>query len=322
MKTMKNTANIVREKFLEYNLSIPEHKAAINAVGKALSSPVRIDILNLIKMTPLSLQEISKALDLPLSSTAMHIKCLEDAHLIITENQPGIHGSMRVCMCNFLSFHLESFDTEIDTIGNTLLLDMPIGNYSDCQVEPTCGLASTEGIIDSYDNPGAFYSVERQKAQLIWFNNGFIEYRFPNKANVPAAIQELSFSLELCSEAPGYSEIWPSDITFFINQAEVGTYTSPGDFGIRRGKLTPSCWPSGRTQYGLLTVVSLRPDGGYINGTLVNPQITLHQIHLEEQPYISFKIQIKENAKNKGGINIFGEKYGDYPQGICLRITY
>ncbi len=322
MKTMKNTANIVREKFLEYNLSIPEHKAAINAVGKALSSPVRIDILNLIKMTPLSLQEISKALDLPLSSTAMHIKCLEDAHLIITENQPGIHGSMRVCMCNFLSFHLESFDTEIDTIGNTLLLDMPIGNYSDCQVEPTCGLASTEGIIDSYDNPGAFYSVERQKAQLIWFNNGFIEYRFPNKANVPAAIQELSFSLELCSEAPGYSEIWPSDITFFINQAEVGTYTSPGDFGIRRGKLTPSCWPSGRTQYGLLTVVSLRPDGGYINGTLVNPQISLHLIHLEEQPYISFKIQIKENAKNKGGINIFGEKYGDYPQGICLRITY
>ena len=319
---MKNTANIVREKFLEYNLSIPEHKAAINAVGKALSSPVRIDILNLIKMTPLSLQEISKALDLPLSSTAMHIKCLEDAHLIITENQPGIHGSMRVCMCNFLSFHLESFDTEIDTIGNTLLLDMPIGNYSDCQVEPTCGLASTEGIIDSYDNPGAFYSVERQKAQLIWFNNGFIEYRFPNKANVPAAIQELSFSLELCSEAPGYSEIWPSDITFFINQAEVGTYTSPGDFGIRRGKLTPSCWPSGRTQYGLLTVVSLRPDGGYINGTLVNPQISLHLIHLEEQPYISFKIQIKENAKNKGGINIFGEKYGDYPQGICLRITY
>lgn len=322
MKTIKNTAKVVREKTLEFNLSIPEHKDMINAVGKALSSPVRIDILNLIKITPLSLQEISKSLDLPLSSTAMHIKYLEEAHLIITENQPGIHGSMRVCMCNFLSFHLESFDAKTDTIGHTILMDMPVGNYTDFRVEPTCGLAGLEGIIDSYDNPAAFYSVDRQKAQLIWFNNGFIEYRFPNKTHAPLVVKELSFSLELCSEAPGYCDVWPSDITFSINDCEIGTYTSPGDFGIRRGKLTPAIWPSGRTQYGLLTTVSVKPDGGYINEILVNKQISLNKIHLEDSPYISFKIQIKEDAKNKGGINIFGSEYGDYPQGICLRIIH
>ena len=97
---------ITTEKELELNLSTESHKPWITAIGKALSSAVRIDILNLIKVHPLSLQEISRRLGIPLSSTALHIRCLEDAHLVSTESQPGIHGSMRVCMCDFISFHL------------------------------------------------------------------------------------------------------------------------------------------------------------------------------------------------------------------------
>ena len=89
---------ITTEKELELNLSTESHKPWITAIGKALSSAVRIDILNLIKVHPLSLQEISRRLGIPLSSTALHIRCLEDAHLVSTESQPGIHGSMRVCM--------------------------------------------------------------------------------------------------------------------------------------------------------------------------------------------------------------------------------
>ena len=93
---------ITTEKELELNLSTESHKPWITAIGKALSSAVRIDILNLIKVHPLSLQEISRRLGIPLSSTALHIRCLEDAHLVSTESQPGIHGSMRVCMCDFI----------------------------------------------------------------------------------------------------------------------------------------------------------------------------------------------------------------------------
>ena len=73
---------ITTEKELELNLSTESHKPWITAIGKALSSAVRIDILNLIKVHPLSLQEISRRLGIPLSSTALHIRCLEDAHLV------------------------------------------------------------------------------------------------------------------------------------------------------------------------------------------------------------------------------------------------
>lgn len=322
MALERNLPKLFDEKRLEFNLATASHKESIASIAKALSSPIRIDILNQIKLKPLSLQEISQLLQISLSSTAMHIRCLEDAGLIFTEKQPGIHGSKRVCICNFVSFHLDAYDTDIDAADNSLVYDMPIGNYYNFEVEPICGLAGMDGIIESFDNPVSFYSPERHSAQLIWFNRGFLEYRYPNKIDKLLTLQELSFTLEICSESPSYCENWPSDITFSINGHELGTYTSPGDFGIRRGKLTPNVWPMGRSQFGLLTNISLRADGGYINKILVNPELTLDNAGLYDRPYVSFEIRIKDDAANQGGINIFGESYGDFPQGICMRIVY
>ena len=313
---------ITTEKELELNLSTESHKPWITAIGKALSSAVRIDILNLIKVHPLSLQEISRRLGIPLSSTALHISCLEDAHLVSTESQPGIHGSMRVCMCDFISFHLEAYDTDISAAENTLVYQMPLGNYTDFQVEPSCGLAGMNGVIDTFDDPRSFYSTDRQQAQLIWFSRGYIEYRFPNKINPLWNIQEMIFSMELCSEAPGYNAQWPSDITFSVNGTEIGTYTCPGDLGARRGRLTPNVWPIGLTQYGFMTGVSLRKDGCYINEIKVNDENILETVRLSGKPYISLRIGVRPDAINQGGINLFGEKYGDFPQGINMRIVY
>ena len=38
--------------------------------------------------------------------------------------------------------------------------------------------------------------------------------------------------------------------------------------------------------------------------------------------YISVKIGIKEEAKNIGGISIFGKSFGDYPQDIVMKLEY
>lgn len=318
----KAPVKIIGERDIELHLSNPSHYEQIVRIGKALSSPIRLNILNLLKNTPLSLQEIAKILSIPVSSTALHIKILEEAKLIVTETQPGLHGSMRVCICSMQTFHLETFDADADTDDHAITLDMPVGNFYQCNIEPTCGLADEDGVIDAYDNVRSFYSPLRQRAQLIWFQQGFIEYRFPNLANPFLELEEISFCMEICSEAPGFLEEWPSDITVSINGQEVATYCSPGDFGARRGRLTPPSWPNGRTQYGFLKTFSVRENGGYLDGQLVTPRLKLADLKIHDYPYISLLIQIKKDARHIGGINLFGEKYGDYPQGIVMNLVY
>ncbi|MCI8888084.1 MAG: helix-turn-helix domain-containing protein [Hungatella sp.] len=319
---VKTPVKIIGERDIELYLCNPNHHDHITKIGKALSSPIRLNILNLLRNTALSLQEIADLLHIPVSSTALHIKTLEDARLIVTETQPGLHGSMRVSTCSLQSFHLETFDAEADIADNTITLDMPIGNYHSFEIEPTCGLADENGILDVYDNIRSFYSPLRTRAQLLWFQQGYIEYRFPNLSNPLLPLQEIAFQMEICSEAPGFLENWPSDITISINNKEITTYCSPGDFGSRRGRLTPSAWPSGRTQYGLLKIFSVKTRGGYLDGLLTNPEIGLADLNLQDHPYISLKIQIKKDAQHIGGINIFGEKYGDYPHGIVMNLVY
>lgn len=316
----KKAVKIIGDRDIILNISNPQQHAHIVSIGKALSAPVRLQIMNLLKSTPMSIQEIANALSIPVSSTAAHIKYLEDAKLIITETQPGIHGSRRICVCSMQTFTLKT--AEPDTVNNTISVDMPIGNYFRFHVQPTCGLANANGAIDIFDNPASFYSAHRTKAQLLWFQQGFIEYRFQNTANIYSNLQEISFSMEICSEAPGYLEDWPSDITLSINGHEITTFCSPGDFGGRRGRYTPLSWPNGQSQYGLLKTFAVRRKGGYLDGNLVNPNISISDLELETSPYISLVLEVKEDAKHVGGINLFGENFGDYAQGIVMNLRF
>ena len=52
-----------------------------------------------------------------------------------------------------------------------------------------------------------------------------------------ARIGRLDLSAEICSEVAGFDNRWASDITVWINDVEIGTWTSPGDFGGERGRL-------------------------------------------------------------------------------------
>ena len=54
-----------------------------------------------------------------------------------------------------------------------------------------------------------------------------------------------------------------SDITFSLNGVILGTWTSPGDYGDRRGKYNPSWWFPFLNQYGLLKKLTITPEAPF-----------------------------------------------------------
>ncbi|MDX1524107.1 MAG: transcriptional regulator, partial [Anaerolineae bacterium] len=193
--------------------------------------------------------------------------------------------------------------------------------YVDFQVTPTCGLNSERGIIGLFDDPASFYEPDHIQAQLLWFHYGYVEYRFPNRLPPRAVPGTLRLSLEICSEAPMHHDDWPSDITVWINGIEIGTWTSPADFGGKRGVLTPEWWATRNTQYGLLKMWQVKTEGSYIDGVKISA-IRLEDLKITDHDFISVRIGVKPEAANLGGINIFGRHFGNYPQDIVLRLDY
>ena len=289
-------------------------------IGKALSSPVRLDILRLLYTESLSIVEISEKLCIAPSSAALHVKMLETAGLINTEVQPGTRGAVKLCSRKRDTISIDLMDVA-QCVHDVVTVDMPIGAYSVCEVKPTCGIANEYGIIGNEDSTTCFYSPERFGAQMLWGSCGYVEYRFPNRLPKNKTLQSISFTVEICSEAANYRENWKSEITLWINGIECGTFLSPGDFGARRGRYTPKIWASGSTQYGLLTCWSVRPDGCYINDNRVG-DVTIEMLGIMPDRPIVLKIGNKEDAQYVGGFNLFGKKFGDYPQDLVMSLEY
>ncbi len=291
----------------------------LTRIGKALSSEVRIELLKLLNHCSLNVNEIAERMQIPPSSAAMHVKVLEEAGLIKTELLPAVRGSMKVCRKAAEKVVVET----VSAIGmeKVEVINMPIGSYVDYKVSPTCGLVSEKGPIGEEDEPRCFYHQDRAGAKLLWFGEGYVEYRFPNHVLKTAKETRMELSMEICSEDHEYNMDCPSDITVWVNGIEAGTWRCPSDFGGRRGNWNPEWWPDKNTQYGILKTWKLTEDGTYIDDLKIS-EMPLGSYSLNASDYISVRIGIKENATEKGGINLFGEGFGDFAQGIRMAIYY
>jgi predicted transcriptional regulator len=288
---------------------------------KALASEPRLRILTYLADHLCNLTELSSALGMNLATVTMHVNVLEEAGLIVCEHKPGERGTQRVCACLFDFINLHMLRHRKADVGKVLEFPIRVGSYSDFQVTPTCGLLSDTGLIGLLDDPASFYEPERVNAQLLWFHSGYVEYRCPNRLPPSAQLESLHLSMEVCSEAPMHRLDWPSDITVWINGHELGSWTSPSDFGGVRGKLTPAWQRESDTQYGLLKVWQVTPQGSWVDG-LKASDITLDHLKLNSHPYIAVRIGVKPDARHVGGVNIFGARFGNYPQDIMLRLRY
>lgn len=290
------------------------------AVAKALASLPRQRILDYLVTRTASLSEIARDLDMPIATTSQHLKSLENSGLVSSHTAPGIRGRQRIFTRLYDIVVLRLSRSSRYDPANQFEIQMPVGAFSNHHVISPCGMAAEDALIGQYDDAISFYDPRRYHAQLVWLSHGYLEYIFPNRAQGQGQAKRLTLSMEICSEAAPSAGEWPSDIYLEINGRRIGEWTSPSDFGDKRGSLTPAWWADWNTQYGLLKVWQVDEQGAYIDGALIS-DVTISDLNLMDQPSIGVRIGVDDKAQNRGGLNIFGSKFGNHAQDIVMKIS-
>ena len=291
--------------------------------ARAFASRDRINILRLLVETPMNIYEISKKLNMPISTVSNHISVLEDAQIVYVSTQQGLKRHVKMCSNQINEITIKLYGNIITPQNDSFSCEIPVGHFTEANIAPPCGMyiLNRETHFEetlSLDTPTEFFHPERFCAELIWFDHGFISYNFPNKF-YKKSISKLEFFFELCSEVVYHRNDWPSDITIKINNLDALTFLSPGDYGGRRGKYSPKNWNINSTQYGQLYKITITHEGIFLNDVLMSKK-NITSFLLTDSPFIKISLGVKENAVHRGGLNLFGKNFGDYNQALILTI--
>ena len=295
-------------------------KDELTTFAKALSSDMRVNILLYVAQNPgIGLKELADHFAVSRAAITQNIKILSTAGLIELGQSDEDSTARKGCFVPedrfLLDFHRQILTQKIYTT------EIPIGQYSNCSITPTCGIATEQELIGKVDEPVYFDDPRRFAAGILWFSIGFVEYRLPNYLQKGQKLTELQLSFEVSSEAPGIAENWPSDLIFSLNDVEIGSWTSPGDYGEVHGRFTPSWWDPNWNQYGLLKLLSINEHGTYMDGRMISPQ-NIHSLNLNHESELRFRLSAPADAVNTGGCTLFGRGFGNYNQGLKFNIIY
>ena len=123
-------------------------------IFKALGSELRINIIKLLQENhEMNMNELATSLGITNGALTSHIKKLEESGIIQVMTERGSHGNQKVCKVavDKIVVDVESEENEEDqNIYNT---EVKVGHYSDYDVYPTCGLATSQAIVGEVDDP-------------------------------------------------------------------------------------------------------------------------------------------------------------------------
>lgn len=289
-------------------------------VFEALASKTRLELIQYIGNGKKSIGEIARHLGISSAITTRHVQQLEDAGLLASERGTGENRNKKMVFLKVDDIHI-SFPEKIYQGLGCHTVNLKIGHFTDFCITPTCGLATQTEIIGKTDDPKFFMDTRRVDAALIWFSEGYLEYKIPNLLRENEIPEMIEVIFEIASEFPISNNVWPSDITIYINQKKTAVYTVPGNFSDVRGRYTPAWWNSHLSQYGLLKHLRMNKFDTAIDGEICS-SIKINELQLENEPFITLRFAVEANARNKGGLTLFGEGFGNHNQDIIIRTYY
>lgn len=290
------------------------------AIFRALASESRAKIIELLADRDMNINELSAALGLAQPSVTKHVRILEEAGLVVSDYLAGPQGMQKRCRRVHDRLIVEMAEPHLPT-ESVAEIELPIGMYTSIEAVPTCGLAIREKFVGLIDNPLSFFMPERAGAELLWTAGGYVEYAFANTIPLQAAIASVDLAMEISSEAPGYDNDYPSDITVWINDVEIGTWCCPADFGGSRGRLNPAWWPDNMNQHGLLKVWRVDGAGSTIDGVELS-KVKIDDLTVRPWQATKVRIGVKPDAVHQGGFTIYGKCFGNYEVDLVLRIRH
>ena len=284
----------------------------------ALASDVRIRMINLLAERDMNIKELAQAVGISSPIMLKHVRKLEDAGIIVTRMVNRNGSAQKMCTLLGTEYRVEMPPRQMN-LRNCHETHIPVGHYTDIDAQPTCGLATERDIIGQLDDPRYFLEPERVNAEAIWFAAGFVEYSLPNYLTIGQSVEEIEISFEISSEAPGFNDEWPSDIQVSLNGVLLCQWTSPGDFGEKRGVLTPQWWTG--NQYGLLKTLRISHKGTLLDGRHVSDVMPENVLSRNDRRWV-LRFEASKNAENAGGLTLFGGKFGNYKQAILVRTFF
>lgn len=291
-------------------------------VFKALGSELRVQIIKLLlDNKEMNMNELASNLGITAGALTSHIKKLEESGIVKVLSEHAGHGNQKVCRVNVDKILVDIISDDSEDEQNSYAVNIPVGNFSNYSVYPTCGLATPKRLIGEVDDPRYFAHPDHIHAGILWLTKGYVEYPIPNMVPVGQKLERITFSFEISSEAPGVNSNWPSDIEFSLNGTRLGTWTSPGDFGDVRGIFTPDWWFPNWNQYGLLKMLVINKHGTFIDGLRIS-DVSTRTLNLTYQNQLTLRFCVDEHSRNIGGLTLFGRGFGNYNQDIKVRINY
>lgn len=290
---------------------------SLASLGLALSNKTRLEILKAIFDGYKTVTKISKRLNIPTSNVIFHLEILEKggliylSHLSQTMIAAPVYNNVNITLEDS---HILKFSEEKE-----IEFSIPVGAY--ISVEHL--LNHIRGRDEKGNlplNESNIYDPSRFNAQVIFLRKGILNYPL-RKLDSGAKLKNICISFEACAETSAYDNNYKSDISVLINGIKLLTYTCPGDFGGRKGNLNPVDYPSYFTQFGEMVSIYVNEIGVYKNGKLINSKININDIKLDNNEQNVLSIGNLPDSNYQGGLNIFGEKLGDYPQSIKVKYT-
>ena len=287
---------------------------------KALGSETRISILELlIEKGPMRMTAIAEELKITGGALTSHVKALNEAGILTIEQRGGRHGIQKVCRVRDERILIES---PIKRPGlHVYEAELDVGQFVDCQASTPCGIATTERLLEPKDDPACFSNPERLKAGLLWMKHGFLEYLVPNFIKKGQTLTEIQISLELAPDAPDPQNRQAADVYLWLNNKEVATLTLPKEEGNAYGMFNPAWWTDKHSQRGTFKLITINDTGAYVDGIQIS-SVQLANLKIGAAKSIPLRLGAARDAANNNGFTLFGHGFGNYPQGIKVRMVY